>query len=581
MHISVATRARVCAVVLGGVSASAVAQLSFSEAAAQVGLNAGQVFPAGLSNIAIGGIAAGDFNRDGWQDLFFLTAGGAPDMLFINNGDGTFTDRAAEWGVAETHIGVGIAVGDYDNDGWLDVYVTSLGSAFFPPSPGHHKLYHNEHGTHFTEVAAQAGVQYSSPEVGDGWGATFGDYDLDGDLDLFVTGYVYSRVGNRLFRNEGDGTFTDVTAAAFPYDFTAGKCHGFSPRFVDMNGDRWPELLYVGDFHTSHYFINNGDGTFGEATVSSGTGLDYNGMGHTVADLNGDGLLDWYVTAIYTVDNPFQPGNMLYMNLGNHHFVETSESASVKNGQWGWGTTAIDIDHDGDVDLIATNGWTGGWATDPTHVWLNDGSANFVDVANAVGLAHNWQGRGLLAFDPDNDGDEDIAIYNLTPKPLTYWRNDLSGPNTHWLKVWLNNSRRTNIAPDGFGAKLWLTAGGKTQLRHVDFGDNYTAQNELSAHFGLGANETIENLRVEWPNGEVTELSNLAADQSLTVFAATLAGDITGDGKVDLGDLGVILSAFGSCDGDPQYSARADLNGDGCAGLSDLGIVLSHYGETL
>ncbi len=212
---------------------------------------------------------------------------------------------------------------------------------------------------------------------------------------------------------------------------------------------------------------------------------------------------------------------------------------------------------------------------------MNDGSANFVDVANAVGLAHNWQGRGLLAFDPDNDGDEDIAIYNLTPKPLTYWRNDLSGPNTHWLKVWLNNSRRTNIAPDGFGAKLWLTAGGKTQLRHVDFGDNYTAQNELSAHFGLGANETIENLRVEWPNGEVTELSNLAADQSLTVFAATLAGDITGDGKVDLGDLGVILSAFGSCDGDPQYSARADLNGDGCAGLSDLGIVLSHYGETL
>ena len=295
----------------------------------------------------------GDFNNDGWQDLLFLAGGGGPDALYLNNGDGTFSDHAREAGLAAAHRGIGAAVGDYDGDGWLDLFVTSLGEAGAPAVPGRHRLYRNngiggvtERGVGvpaFAEVAESAGVAYSSVAMADGMGAAVGDYDLDGDLDLFVTGYLPGSFGNVLYRNNGDGRFALVTGGSG----VETDVMGFGATFADMDGDRYPELLLVADFGMSRYFRNNGNGTFSDLTPVSGTGLDANGMGSAVGDLDNDGLLDWYVTTVQ-VDEPVRlvgSGNMLYLNRGRHRFGEAARDARVSDG--GWGTSDGLVRHPG------------------------------------------------------------------------------------------------------------------------------------------------------------------------------------------------------------------------------------------
>lgn len=561
---------------LGWATLSTSAQgLHFSEVADAAGVRVKYIGPLTASFFNCGG-AVGDFNNDGWPDLFLLGGGGAGgvDRLFINNGDGTFTDRAAEWGVALTHIGFGSAVGDYDRDGWQDIYITSRGISG-SESPGNHILYHNNGGQSFTNVATAAGVNRTAVGTPDGFGAAWGDYDLDGWLDLFVAGWVTNSGGNRLFHNNRDGTFTDVTTTAIQFDLTS--THGFAPRFVDMNGDGYPELLLAADYGTSRYLINNGDGTFTEHTALSGLGLDTNGMGQAVGDFNRDGLLDWYVTSIYDSHTLF--GNALYIATGPDTFLESSRTLGVSNGGWGWGTVAADFDHNGWLDLVATNGWSGGSAHDPTKLFMNSGFV-FSEAAVAAGVDHTGQGRGLLSFDYDRDGDEDFVIFS-NGDYLRLYRNDLSGPNTHWLKVSLSNAGRSNLAPSGLGSLISITINGQTQIRPLCGGDNYLSQSELTVHFGLADATVVDELRVRWATGEETVMHNVVADQQLTIAATLLTGDITGDGRVDLSDLGVMLSAYGICSGALGYDARADLVASGCIDLSDLGVLLSHYGESL
>ena len=232
-------------------SVSTSAGQSFTEVSAPIGLEAlhepSDAFAIWIVNIIpmIGGGAVGDFNNDGWQDVLFITSGAAPDRLFINDGDGTFTDRAAEWGVADLHLGLCAAVGDYDGDGWLDAYVISMGDPGTAPQVGRNRLYRNNRDQTFTDVAADVGLATISADVADGLGAAWGDYDLDGDLDLCVACWI--GVGSRLYRNDG-GLFTDVSVEAGVFD---PAVRGFSPRFVDMDGDRYPELLLAADFQTS------------------------------------------------------------------------------------------------------------------------------------------------------------------------------------------------------------------------------------------------------------------------------------------------------------------------------------------
>jgi enediyne biosynthesis protein E4 len=467
-------------------------------------------------SLMMAGGAAGDFNNDGWVDLFVIGGGLRADALYINAGDGTFQDLAGSAGLSGLHIGSGAAVGDYNGDGWLDIYVTSFG----PPAstgPGQNRLYRNNGDLTFTEVAAAAGVNQTSPTMADGFGAAFGDYDLDGDLDLFVAGWRKDSLGNRLFRNNGDGTFSEVTVAAGIID---DGIRGFSPCFADTDGDRFPELLLVADFGTSVYYVNNGDGTFAEYTDESGTGLEWSGMGNAVGDFNNDGWLDWYTTAIYDADDVGRgDGNKLYYNLGNHSFDEVAAAAGVDDGGWGWGTVAVDLNHDGWLDLVETNGWDlPAYVGEMAKVWLSNGDDTFTEVAAATGFDHNLDGRGLLNFDYDNDGDQDIVVTAINDE-LRLYRNDLAGPDTNWLRVYLDTSSNPVLAPNGFGSRVRLQAGGQTYYRDLVGCSHYLTQSELSAHFGLGAAQVVDELRVEWANGQVTTMAGLAVNQTITVTA--------------------------------------------------------------
>ncbi|MCA9285339.1 MAG: CRTAC1 family protein [Phycisphaerales bacterium] len=534
-----------------------------------------------------GGGAIGDFNNDGWQDLYFISGGGNghADYLFINNGDGTFTDQAAAWGLTELHKGKGACVGDYNGDGWLDLFVTSAGPVGQGSAPGHNKLYQNNGDGTFTNVAATAGVAFADPSFPSSWGACFGDYDLDGDLDLYVGGFnvsTPSNNGNHLFQNNGDGTFTDVTASIGLFA-GIGPIANFGEAFVDMNGDRSPELLLSGDFKGagtfigSRYLRNDGDGTFSDGTAAGHLGQEENGMGQTRGDFNNDLKWDWYVTSIY--HPPFGwTGNKLYLNLGGQSFVERAALADCDDGGYGWGTVAVDVNHDTWTDIGETNGdnsSSGLFFNEQSYLWINDGGGtSFTEMAVAAGMIHNGKGRCMIHFDYDNDGDQDILIFT-NKGPLSLFRNDLpAGPDTNWLRVFLDTNGDPAKAPNGFGARVVVVAGDTQMLRVIDGQTTFLGNSEISAHFGLGAATTIDELRVEWPDGTETVMNNVAANQVLTISSlpAACPADLDGNGTVDGADLGALLAAWGG-------RGAGDLDGSGTVDGADLGALLAAWGD--
>ena len=461
-----------------------------------------------------GGAAVLDFDRDGWQDLFLVSADAGPDRLYRNNGDGTFSEVGSQAGVAWEHLGSGAAAADFDGDGWTDLHVTSHGMGG-SAAPGHHRLYRNRGDGTFEEIAGRAGVATTSRTMGDGFGSAFGDVDLDGDLDLLVTGWQDGSLGNRLFMNNGDATFTDVTEAA---GITDDGIRGFAPCLADMTGDRYPEVLIAADFGTSRYFVNNGDGTFSEQTAESGVDQTWAGMGNTVADFDGDGRLDWYVTAIFDEAGlGYGDGNKLYMNRGSGVFEESAKSAGVDDGGWGWGTAGVDLNHDGMVDIIETNGWhRPEYQGERAKLWINLGDGTFTDVATPARLDYDIQGLGLLHFDYDEDGDQDVALTSPAGDFRLY-RNELTGPAANWLRVFLDTTGADGIAPHGLGSRVTVSAGNLRIHQWIVSCAHYLTSSELSAHFGLGDAEKVDELRVEWPDGSVTIMTDLKANQTMTV----------------------------------------------------------------
>ncbi len=491
---------------------------AFSDRTSEVGIDVVFDSEGGYSHPwYTGGGAVGDFDRDGFQDVFILDGNGR-DYLYINNGDGTFTDRALAWGLGIFHKGKGASVGDVNGDGWLDIYVTSAGS-IGNVGPCQHKLYRNNGNSTFTEVAAAAGVDCTTTSSQDGFGSTFGDYDLDGDLDLFVAGFASGNAGSRLFQNDGSGSFTDVTATSQLFDSTPSMS-AFNPRLIDMDGDDYPDLPLAADFGTSRYFRNERDGTFTDVTLSANTGQEENGMGGAVGDFNNDGLLDWYVTSILLPAAGWT-GNKLYLNQGDHNYVEVAESAGVHEGGYGWGVLAVDFNHDGRLDITETNGDNnnaGPYFEEQTYLWINDGDGTFTEMALEVGLIHEGKGRGMANLDFDNDGDQDVIIFGNEER-VRFYRNDLSGAGTNWLRVLLNTDSAAGLAPGGTGARVRVTNGFATQLRYVASGDNFLSHSELSAHFGLGFADTIETLQIHWPGGGDVILQDVDVNQTLTLMA--------------------------------------------------------------
>ncbi len=521
-----------------------------------------------MHDLMVSGACVGDFNRDGWPDVFILQGGTTFDCLFINNTDGTFTDVAVSAGVARIHRGAGAAAADFDGDGWDDIYVTSYGASDKIAAAGKHLLYRNNRDGTFTEVAVAAGVNSSGTQI-TGMTPGWGDFDLDGDLDLYVPTWAGDPQGNRLFRNMGNGTFEDATAAAGVELFAA---MGFTPSFADMDGDRWPELLLCGDFTTSQYWIANGDGTFTHAKEKAGIVHDTNAMGHAIADFDEDGLLDWYITNIYEdPPAPLQHGNDLYRNTGGNVFEEIGTQAGVHNGGWGWGTVALDFDHDGWTDILETSGWPF-YLNKPARAFLNMGDGTFNDVAAGIGFNFIGQGRALLTLDFDRDGDLDVLM-TVNGGPARLWRNDVGGEGRHWLRVELDRGTNPCVAPRGFGARVFAKAGDKTWMRYMDSMTSYLGTSEWTLHFGFGAVDVLDEVRVEWADGGVTVLEKVAVDQILKVESFHRA-DCERDGDRDVFDVMCFQQAFVSGE------AAGDFDRDGDHDLDDLLGFLASYTAT-
>jgi len=498
-----------------------------------------------------GGAAAGDYDGDGWVDLF-VTRFGAADLLYRNRGDGTFENVSAAAGFFEPTYTNGAAWADIDNDGDLDLYLTTVNTKTVDTRQFY--LYVNDGQGRFREqaVARNAHVPTMGPRRG--FSIAVGDYDRDGYLDLHTTdwGARFSTDDGetpnvaRLLKNRGaeaPGYFVDqtesagVSLAGLAATGRSGPTHGvfaFASRLVDMDGDGWQDLVVAGDFDTSRLFWNNRDGTFTDGTDQSNVGTDENGMGSAVGDYDGDGDLDWFVTSIYdendscadTRCNWGGSGNRLYRNEGGRTFSDQTDAAGVRNGGWGWGASFFDYDNDRDLDLVMTNGMVlpttdleQAYNNDPIRLWQNDGTTEprFTDVANEAGIADTASGKGLLTLDYDNDGDLDLFVVNNAGQPLLY-RNDLDG-TASWLMVDLVGTLSNR---NGIGATIFvdpdLTVTGDELVRVIDGGSNFLGQSAFTAHFGLGELDApIDQVEIRWPSGNVQQLYDVAANQRLTV----------------------------------------------------------------
>jgi hypothetical protein len=451
--------------------------------------------------VMAGGATAGDYDGDGWIDIYAIRGDIGPNLLFRNRGDGTFEEVAESAGLT-VRSGSGPTFADIDGDGRLDLIVGGIDG-------GLTRLFRNLDGKRFTEV----GSGFAAADV---YSTALGDYDRDGDLDL-ATAHWDSFHHARLWRNDGSFVFTEVTDAAGLA--TPDRSYSFTPNFTDVNNDRWPDLLVSGDFGTSQYYLNNRNGTFQRATTAVIT--DENGMGSAIGDYDNDGDLDWFVSSIFSL-NPSGwgiTGNRLYRNRGDGTFDDATDVAGVRRGFWGWGSSFADVNNDGHLDLFHVNGFPAEPAAefhaDPARLFVSNGNGTFSQRAEELGIADTGQGRGVISFDFDKDGDLDFFLTNmlLMEQSGRLYRND-GGNVSNYLSVQLAGAPPNTGA---IGAKIFVTVNGVTQMRELHAGSNFVSSDPIVAFFGLGAASIVDELRVVWPDGSVTRRFAVAANQALVI----------------------------------------------------------------
>ncbi len=473
----------------------------------------------------IAGAAVADVDGDDDLDLFVTRTEGS-NLLFANDGAGTFLEVSAAAGLTEIGHSAGAAFGDIDNDGDADLFVATIGSYA-------HRLYINDGTGHFVEDAVARGAAIDTGELHIGTTPTFGDFDLDGYLDVYVGEWtVVAQIGAhpshaRLLRNLGDaspGSFEDVTQSAgvdmdgswaFAPDTPPGT-YAFAAAFVDLDDDRYPELAISADYGTSRLFWNDGNGTFTDRTDEVGVGIEANGMGSTLGDYDNDGDIDWYVTSITNEESPHD--NRLYRNSGARSFDEVAVEMGVGDNGWGWGAAFFEADNDGDLDLIAGAGYfIFVHQDDPLKLWRNEGDGPMLDVSDAVGFGPPRQRRGILTWDYDADGDLDLFVSNTGDAPELY-RND-GAEAADWLRVRVVG---TTSNRDGLGARVYLRFGPGVpgQMREIGVGSHYMGHGERTAHFGLGDGEApIPEVRVVWPASDTEQIfHDVARNQTLVAI---------------------------------------------------------------
>jgi hypothetical protein len=522
-----------------GISGDA-AKIRFTDVAAEAGLDylqstsadaahclvPTQLNPHGYCDLSrmAGGATVGDFNNDGWPDLY-VTRIGSPGILYENMRDGTFKDATdgsgIDTGAFDTN---GALFADLNNDGWPDLYVTTIGST-------RNLLFMNDGKGRFTEEAAALGAALDNGTVHVGQSVSAGDYDQDGYLDLFVGEWLPDEIAPAsashaaLLKNKGaaaPGHFTDATSAAGINlkDLSQFGVYPISSTFADLDNDGRPDLAIAGDFGTSRLYWNKGDGTFMDGTEHAGVGTEENGMGSAIGDFNGDGLLDWFVTSIYNANPPCtgslpecafgSTGNRLYQNTGGRIFTDVTDPAGVRDGGWGWGAAWIDAGNSGALDLAMTNGFTpdpnlhdpamskllSGFASDPMRLWHNNGDG-MSDIAGHAGLTDNNITTGLVTLDFNQDGRSDILVVDNGGKPHLY-RNDSNTGNS-WLRV---RALTAEGGRDALGAviRVQTAANGTEQTRQAGVNSGFLGQSEAAPIFGLGAGTApVATVTVQWP----------------------------------------------------------------------------------
>ena len=500
------------------------------------------------------GVGLIDYDNDGWLDIYLVNGSTykaldgkepAPHAaLFHNNHDGTFTNVTARAGVGNDRWGFGVAIADFDNDGWPDIFVANFGK---------NRLYRNNHNGTFTDVAEKAGVTLGN------WsdGATWGDYDGDGRLDLFVSGYLHYDVKNQptagdgtvartfcqlrnipvmcgprglpgepdhLFHNNGDGTFTDTSEKAGVSD--PGNYYGFTTTFVDVNDDGKVDLLVANDSSPNYLYINKGDGTFEDKSYFSGFALNKDGreiasMGLAVGDYRNNGLLDLLVTD-FSDDY-----KVLYRNDGDASFSDVSDQvgiAEVPVPFLGWGAGLIDYDNDGWKDIFMVNGhvypevdrhdWGTTYAQRPLLFHSLKGETfEYVPPVKGSGLAVVTPGRGAAFGDLFNDGKIDVVINPIDGPPVLL--RNVNADRHHWVELKLIGGPKS--PRDAVGATIYLTANGMRQREDVMSGGSFISSNDPRAHFGLGDATDAGTAEIHWPSGFKETIALPAADRIYTV----------------------------------------------------------------
>lgn len=462
-----------------------------------------------MSFVIAGGSATADIDNDGFLDLFFTLGDGGAGVLMLNDGLGGFVDITQSSGMDDVPgLPSGPLFFDYNQDEYIDLVIGSMIGD--PP-----EIFTNNGDLTFDKVLLP---EFDVLDGTNTFTITSMDYNMDGLQDLFFSHWLQPFKENHIWKNNGDGTFTNMDATLGFYQPFDKQEFFHAVNFSDINGDRYPDMLASSDFGTSQIWLNQDGKAFVLDTINVLT--DENGMGGSVADFDNDGDMDWFVSSIYDADGIAEgnwglSGNKLYINDGNGIFSEEAFDRGVANADWGWGSSFADLNNDGYLDIAVTNGWPMGdeqFVFDKTRIFLSNAGESFTEISEQVGLVDTLQGRGLSCLDYDRDGDLDIFITNING-PVKLWKNDLQSSN-NYLSVHLKEPYNN---PFAIGAVVKCHTGDRTQTREIRCGSNYTSQDPFDLHFGIGSYDQIDSLVVIWQDGSIQKQYNVSPNQNLII----------------------------------------------------------------